>query len=42
MTSGLKMTVPLTGNVQATCSWDTFDLLICLSAEYCDEWAPPP
>ena len=27
-TSGLKMTVPVTGNVQTTWSWDTFDVLI--------------
>src|SRR5687768_9162566 len=42
ITSGLKMTVPLTGNVHATSSWETFDLLICSSAENCDECAPPP
>ncbi len=34
------MIVPVTGNVQTTSSWDTFDLLIWSSAEYCDEWAP--
>src|SRR5262245_45113812 len=30
------------GNVHATSSRATFDLSICLSAEYCDECAPPP
>src|SRR5262245_23414383 len=30
------------GKVQATSSRATFDLSICLSAEYCDECAPPP
>src|SRR5262249_1037012 len=30
------------GNVHATSSRATFDLSICLSAEYCEECAPPP
>src|SRR6266853_6279752 len=29
------------GYVQATSSWVTLDLLICLSEEYCEESAPP-
>src|SRR5262245_21882678 len=41
-TSGLKMTVPWTGNVQTISRRETFDLLIWSSAEYCDECAPPP
>ena len=35
------MTVPVTGNVHATSSCETLALLICVSAEYCEECAPP-
>ena len=31
-----------TGKLQATSSCATFDLLIWSSAEYCEEWPPPP
>ena len=41
-TSGLKMTVPVTGKLQATPNCVTLDLLIWSSAEYWDECAPPP
>src|SRR5579862_9472040 len=41
-TMGSKTKVPgPVGYIQATASCLTFDLLICLSDEYCDESAPP-
>src|SRR5579863_8586068 len=41
-TTGLKVYVPgPVSYVQATSSCFTFDLLICLRDEYCEESAPP-
>src|ERR1700733_2450571 len=41
-TTGLKVYVPgPVSKVQATSSCLTFDLLICLRDEYCEESAPP-
>ena len=42
MTMGLKITLPVTGYVHATCNCDTLVLLIWLSAEYWEECDPPP